>query len=981
MSTNDIDINLSGIDIDLTGSGVVSAGVQALHTGSGDVDISIAGTTTGMVTTPSTIDTTGVNTYGIRGVLVGEGALTFSLEDTEIRTQGTGSIGLEAMHEGNGHLEMNLRNGVVIDTKGGRSAIGVRMVQENAVTDQINDITFLAEGISVTTAGSRGYGLFATREGGPGNILMAVRDSTVMTQGNIGVGVYGQHSGTGDTTITLVCTDSPAVPCEITTRGTEGHGVQSWHHASSSGDVRIKVQGNYDIRTGSTATNNAYGIYGLHQGTGNIDIDLQGGSVTTAGASSHGIHGWKFTGTRGNVDIDMQGGSITTAGTAAHGAYGAHQGTGNIDIDLQGGSVTTAGASSYGLYGLHFGSGNINLATESGHGVTTKGSNGHGIVALHLGTVTGRSIDIAVGTITRLGGPVRASGAGARGVHIGGLSNGTPTRTAARGADGFLQQTVTVNDAITSAAEGIFLAGGGKVVIGPSGSISSGSGIAILATGTVPEDSTDMDNVIPAIPPRLRVDLNPSGQRMTGENGWLAQALGGGWILNDGGETTLAMNNVVLHEGASGVTGRTARNGAWNVTMRAEGVNVSDYSSGDPMTWTKTGPATGVIAGRDFSEADFTEAADMCPAGGSGTYPNCTPPPQCPPGQTGTPPNCTMPQPEPEPEPDPGPADPEPSPDPDPEPVPEPGPEPAGPVLMEEYAPRAALYEALPGFLLGLSTEPLPGHTLFSPSVPVWISLSGTTGDQEPDRSTVGVTYDTEHQVAQLGISFVQNPRWSAQAALHHVSGKADVSSPVQGGDIDAEGRGFSLEARWTGGGPYLHGRVAWTDYELDIDSDDRTVNRLVSSLEAERLAVQLEAGHRRPWSERTAFTPQLRLEHTQVKIDSFTDATSTQAAFGDETRTRASAGVLADTVRTAGAAEVSLYASLELAHHLDSHRTTATVSGERLSAQAPDSDLTITLGAGWQLGPLVLDATLSAREAGSGNSMHSGTLHIGVQF
>lgn len=92
-STSDIDIDAVGVDIDLTTSGVLTAGVQAVHAGSGDVDISISGATTNMMTTPSMIDTTGSNTFGVRGTLVGEGTLTFSLEDTEIRTQGTDSIG------------------------------------------------------------------------------------------------------------------------------------------------------------------------------------------------------------------------------------------------------------------------------------------------------------------------------------------------------------------------------------------------------------------------------------------------------------------------------------------------------------------------------------------------------------------------------------------------------------------------------------------------------------------------------------------------------------------------------------------------------------------------------------------------------------------------------------------------------------------------------------------------------------------------
>ena len=84
----------------------------------------------------------------------------------------------------------------------------------------------------------------------------------------------------------------------------------------------------------------------------------------------------------------------------------------------------------------------------------------------------------------------------------------------------------------------------------------------------------------------------------------MAQAIGEHWILNDGGETTIAVNRVVLHDGATGNTDRTAPNGAWNVTMRPEGVTVDRKN---PANWVITEPATDVVADRDFSAQDFTE--------------------------------------------------------------------------------------------------------------------------------------------------------------------------------------------------------------------------------------------------------------------------------------------------------------------------------------------------------------------------------------
>ena len=181
--------------------------------------------------------------------------------------------------------------------------------------------------------------------------------------------------------------------------------------------------------------------------------------------------------------------------------------------------------------------GNIEIATHEGHTITTTGAISNGITAYHYGSADdSRAIEVSVG------GPVNVSGDGSIGVRVGAFSSGVPSFMAALGDDGYRRQTVTVNGPITSAAEGVYIANGGQVIIGPGGSIDSTKGIAILATGTVPEDSTDPMNVIAAIPPKLRVDLELGGRRVF-------EVIGDGWIINDGGETTLVVNYTVLHDG------------------------------------------------------------------------------------------------------------------------------------------------------------------------------------------------------------------------------------------------------------------------------------------------------------------------------------------------------------------------------------------------------------------------------------------------
>ncbi len=1116
-STSDIDIDATGIDIDLTGTGAVGAGVFAEHKGTGNIDIDITGQTTGGTTTPSTIDTMGQGYSGIRGVHTGNGALGITLQDTQIRVQDTDGFGVIGIHQGQGDLTIDLMSGVTIDTQGSQGT-GTYVVHQGADSNAMSNVILRTDGISVTTAGSQAAGLWAARHNGPGNVRMTVEDSTFVTDGDDAPGVYGYRPHVADGGV-----DMDIQGGSVTTRGL--YSIAVLGSLQGMGNVDINVR-DAVLRTESTAKDTQYGetfapgIQGwiANTGTGNVDIDVRGGSVTTRGVFSPAVYGY-HDGT-GNIDIDVRDATIATESAAladygdtlSHGIYGRidDADTGNIDIDIRDGSVTTAGTFSYGLYGDHRGIGSVGITSSTD--ITTTGPYGHGIVAYQRSeTASPREIDVRVN-----GGTIDVQGTGARGIRIGWISDGAPYAGATLDDDGYRQQTVMLNGAITSAGEGIYLAGGGRVTIGPQGSINSGSNIAILATGTVPEvmddpQTMDVDETMAAILPKLHVNLNPEGQRMTGDGSWLETALGGGWILNDGGETTIAVNNTVLHVGATGVVeNAVARNGVWDVRMRAQGVRVTDRST---AVWILTPQGDGVIADRDFSAEDFMEMRRPPP-----------PPPRCPAGQVGTPPNCTTPPPEPEvhrvderrvtgadmmagvqvegdgevyigsqgsidsdsgiailatgdapdllvdmdldgrslggvigddwiindgggttivvngvtlhdgatgvvadavapngafdvrtsgedsvrilaegvrvldrTDPDPAnwvvseraagviadrdfnvddfihtadtmdPVDPT---DPDPAPP---------PMFIEEYAPRAALYEALSDVLLGLDTA-LPGHRSGVPGSPLWIELSGSTGSRDFDRSTVDTDYDMGHRVVSAGATALQGAHWSMSASVHNVSGSAEVSSPVRGGDIDARGTGMSFDAHWRSERDYYAGgHIAWTDYDLKIASDN--VGRLVSSVDAGRLAVQMQAGRRLNWGEHVHWSPQVRFSHTWVRVDDFTDAVGARASFSDAKRTLASLGLSADTPTSIWGAEGLLWGSLVLEHRFGDTDTTSSVSGEQLRAEAPQESVQVAVGTVLRRGPWSGAVALSARQAGSGNHAYTARLNLGLQF
>ena len=445
---------------------------------------------------------------------------------------------------------------------------------ENADPNTPTHIDIDVRTSNITTNDYSAHGVRGYRRASEGNVDIDVRDTTISTMGDLARGIDGYHTSVGDIVIFVEDTD-------ITTMGAErAPGIRARlqdltsDNLDTAGDIRVTMRGG-SITTHSAAArvgnddaglgNTASGIEAYHSGSsGSITIDVQ------------------------DVEIRTEGTAVSTdqIGTLAHGIYALFQGNGNIDIDARGGSITTKGSYSYGIYATHslendaVGDGHIAIDTHPGHSITTTGDNAHGIVAYHYGDEDSRSIAITVG------GDVYASGLDAQGVRVGVVNaDGEPERVAGMGGDGYRRQTVTVNGRAQGGSgqgAGVFLAGGGRVYIGPQGTVGAASGIAIHASGG---------------DPKLLVDMNLDGRQV-------AEVIGDDWIVNDSGETTIVVNGVTLHDGATGVTGNSAPNGAFEVTIREDGVTVDTGT--DP--WTVSERSPGIVLDRDFSGEDFEEA-------------------------------------------------------------------------------------------------------------------------------------------------------------------------------------------------------------------------------------------------------------------------------------------------------------------------------------------------------------------------------------
>ena len=714
-----------------------------------------------------------------------------------------------------------------------------------------------------------------------GDILIDISGGSIKTTGDNGAGAYVVHRGSGDIRIAARVGSLDADKPNIETSGRDASGIlaqsgATYHSATApGGDIDIAVRNFHILTKGSEGSSGeplkswegSRGIKVQHLTEGKMRIDVSGSRIDTRGTHGSGIYAVYFAyGSKkgGLMDIDVSDTRIETKGRSADGIFAYHLSTGDVDIDVRDGSIETKGRSADGIYGYHAGTGDIDIDVTGG-AITTNGMVAHGIYGSHTGT---GAIDIDV-----QGGSITARGANSHGISVD---------AAGVGADGYRRQTVTVNGSVyggTGAGAGVYLSSGGKVFIGPRGSVGAESGIAILAEVTAP---------------KLYVNMNLAGRRV-------GSVLGDDWIVNNGGETTLVVNNVTLHDGMEGATGPTAVNGAWDVSLKEAGVTVDRTT--DP--WSITDQAEGVIAGRDFSAEDF----------------------------------------------------------------------------IETYAARAALYEALPGFLLRLNGRGPAGERLATPGSPGWVRIAGGGGRYAAEQASVGAKYDFTRLEVEAGLDVALGQGFTGSVSVRHIQGSGDVSSPTGGGDIDVQGWGAAVGVAWgTPLGYYFQGRLAMTDYDVDLTSDTR--GPLTEDANAFGHSLGFEAGRRVPLSEHLHLTPRVWLTRSEIDLD-FTDAVGSRLSTTDADRLAGGAGLVAETERVwaDGTQAFAVHGSVDVWQTFSDGTALQVSQGEPLTSVSDKTRVLLGLGGVYRWGRFSVSSEVAAGGLGSRDQEYAGLLNLGIQF
>ena len=834
--------------LDIPDGRIVTAGggngyaVVAHHTGSGNVSMVVEG---------AVVEAGGDNAIGIVGEHLGTGDIDAGVNDAAIEADGDLAVGIFSVHRGSGDIGARVRGGRIAATGRMRGNAGIWAQHTGS-----GDIAVAAEDAAIEAAASSTFGVFAGHWGS-GNIGARVRGGGIAATGQAqGNGIWTFHAGQGDIAVA-------AEDVAIEAAGDIANGILVGHRGT--GAVAIDVDGG---RIGATGTR-ADGIDAIAVGD-SIDIVAEDVAIEVRGTEySNGIVAVDRAGGGGisiatrNVDIDVRareglggkllGGMFVSAGNPEEAAGHA----GDSRIDVHGGSIRTAGEDSGAIQIVHNRGGSIAIDVREAV-IEAGGDRAIGIEARHPGSGGGVRIRVEGGTLS-------VEGPGGHAISAGSFDEETgAVRAAGVGVDGYRRQHVTANGRVRGGGgAGVRLVGGGRVEVGPLGSVGAASGVAVLAEG---------DGAA------LRVEAQLDGRRMdeaiTGE------------IRNDDGRTTVAVNGVVLHDGATGATGLRAPNGARDVTLAA----------------------SATVAGRAFPASDFASG----------------------------------------------------------------------------YAPRAAVYEALPGFMLHLDGRGTAGLRLRDPGSPAWVRASGGGGSWRADGASVGAAWDFTRFEAEAGLDFALSREGgvTGSVTLRHVRGSADVSAPTGGGKIEAAGFGASFGAAWENAdGWYADGRISVSRYEVDLRSDGR--GRLKDGAGVIARSLAMEAGRQFSFGEDLRLTPRAWLTGSDISMDGFRDAVRSRVSLRDSARTAAGVGLVAGTAHEwdNGERALVLRGHVGAERALGDRETAVEVSGERLAAASSRTRAVLGLGGVYRRGAWSFGGEVSASGPGSKDSLYAVGVRIGAQF
>ena len=889
-----------------------------------------------------------------RGISMGHygasGPLRMEILGGAVTTTGEGSHAIHSYHEGTGDTDVIVRD--LTAGTDGTNAVAIISSHwgEGSLDIDVRDTT-------LATKGEDSQGIHGAVRG-TGDLTIDVRDTNLATEGENSDGISGGHHGAGDITIGLR-------DVEIDTAGLLAYGILVSHR--DAGDFRLGAQ-DLAIRTTGLA---GRGVVARHAGSGALDFHLGSGTVSTTGAFADGIVGLHSG--SGALDIELRSGTISTTGTNADGIAGLHRGQGGLEVGVEDFTVATAGDEAEGVYAGHTSDGDANVDIQR-TGIATEGAQAEGILAQHEGTgaldVVARDLDIttaghyAEGVLAAHAGTGEV-GVDARDIVIATTGEGSDAILAGRTLDGDVDLRIHGGVLSTRGAEARGILGVHK----GAGAVALDLRDTTVSTTGEHADAVAIEHEGPG-PSTITVDggsvratgLHANGIRI-GLTGHAARAKGAGTVEDaESHDRSVAVNGPVLGGSGDGagillagggsvfIGPRGSVGAASGVAIRAAGdaprllvdMQLGDRRVaeiiGDQLIRNDDGETTIRVNGVVLHDGALGATGLEVPNGAR---------------------NVTIV---------------------DARTI-------AGRTFSHEdfrevHAPRAAVHEALPGFLHRLDPHEPADTRITTPGSPAWVRLSGRRESHAPERASVGAEFAFRHVAAEAGLDLPLGEHATAFVSARRLRGSADVTAPTGGGEIVTHGTGVAVGvAVDVPDAPYVRGRFSRATYTSDLSSD--TAGPLAADIDARVRSLDIEAGRHFALNDEVRLTPRAWLARTTLEVDGFTDSRGSRVLVHDVARLTGGAGVVAESAR-AGRSEgaaLSFRASLDVARTLRGRTTSVDVSGEALESELPATRLLLGLGGMFRTDRLFVGANVRVGGLASGSAEYGGEVRIGWSF
>ena len=295
---------------------------------------------------------------------------------------------------------------------------------------------------------------------------------------------------------------------------------------------------------------------------------------------------------------------------------------------------------------------------------------------------------------------------------------------------------------------------------------------------------------------------------------------------------------------------------------------------------------------------------------------------------------------------------------------------------------RCRLYEALPSVLLAMNGLPTREERLAAArnGSGGWARMETARGEWTADSSTrTGVAYDRSRSGVRVGVDGAVGETGLFGVSLHGLRGSADMTQ--NGGKAELSGVGLSVSgAAEVGDGVYIDAQAGATRYDVKLTS--KTGRILKDGAKGTGYALAVEAGRAVAVSDGVTLTPRAGFVWSRVSLNDFADsrlATPVSVEDAESLMGRAGVGV---EMTPDGAGGLRAFGSAEATHEF-SGETVTRVLDTRLKSSPETTGARFALGVAhdWGEGRFALQGSANYATGGSDGEGFGGGLSLSMRF